>query len=73
MQVWKVGRSHDALLVVFEFHDKWLDVLALALPLADTLLCVGVEVFLLLVQKGLSLHGCLLLFLELLNLGLVLL
>lgn len=58
VQAWEVGGSYDALLVVFELHDKWLDVLALALPLADTLLCVGVEVFLLLVQQGLSIHGC---------------
>jgi len=49
--------SNNALFVVFKFHDKWLDILSLCLPLVDALLGVGVKIFLLLVQQGLSL-GC---------------
>jgi hypothetical protein len=49
--------SHNALFVVFKFHDEWLDVLALCLPLANALLGIGVKVLLLLVQQGLGL-GC---------------
>ena len=56
--------SEDALLVVLELHDQRLDVLALTLPVLDALLSIRVEVLLLLVEKGLSLEGCSLLFLE---------
>ena len=47
-------RSHNALFVVFKFHDDWLDILAVCLPLLDALLCVRVEVLLLLVQQSLG-------------------
>ena len=41
--------SDRLLFVVFEFHDKRLNVLSLALPLLNALLGIRVEVFLLLV------------------------
>lgn len=59
--------SHNALFVVFKFHDEWLDVLALRLPLVDALLGVRVEVLLLLVEQGLRLAGSLLVGDELLD------
>lgn len=57
--------SLDALLVVLELHDEGLDVLALSLPVGDGVFGVGVEVLLLLVDKGLGLEGVDLLLLEL--------
>ena len=46
-------RSESLLLVVLKLHDKWLDILALRLPLANAFLGIGVEVLLLLVHQGL--------------------
>jgi hypothetical protein len=65
--------SHNALFVVFKFHDDRLNVLALSLPLVDALLRVGVEVFFLLVEQGLGLEGGFLVCHELLRLKRVLL
>jgi hypothetical protein len=42
-------RSFNLLLVCFELHNQWLDVLAALLPLLDGLLRIGVELFVLLV------------------------
>ena len=52
--------SYNLLLVVFEFENDGLNVLALALPLLDALLGVGVEVLLLLVLESLVVHGLML-------------
>ena len=60
--------SHNALFVVFKFHDEWLDVLSLCLPLADALLGIGVKVLFLLVQESLGFAGGFLVGNELLNL-----
>lgn len=46
--------SLDKLVVVFEFHDEWSDVFAIALPLLDALFGVGVEVLRLVVKQGLG-------------------
>lgn len=46
--------SLDKLVVVFEFHDEWSDVFAVALPLLDALFGVGVEVLRLVVKQGLG-------------------
>ena len=64
--------SHYAFFVVLELHNEWLDVLALALPVLNALLSVGVEVLFLLVSESLGLKGFDLLCLELSNAVLVL-
>ena len=46
-------RSKNSLFVIFKFHNKWLDVLALSTPFADALLSIRVEVLLLLILQGL--------------------
>jgi hypothetical protein len=66
------GQSHNALFVVFKFHDDGLDIFSLGLPLTDALLSIRVEILFLLVEKSLS-FGCSFLILnELLNFLLVL-
>lgn len=49
--------SLNSLAVVLEFDDEGLDVLALSLPVANAPLGVRVEVLLLLIKQGLSLHS----------------
>jgi len=51
----KASSSEDALLVVLEFHDERLYVLAFLLPVVDAFLGVRIEVFLLLVKQCLCL------------------
>ena len=63
----KLQHSDNTLLIVLKLHDERLDVLALALPLCDALLSIRVEVFLLLVEKRLSLYSVDLFLLKLLN------
>jgi hypothetical protein len=65
-------QSHYALFVVFKFHDDWLNIFALRLPLTNALLSIGVEVLFLLVKKGLSFRSSFLIVNELLNFLLVL-
>ena len=64
--------SDNALLVILKLHDEWLNVLALALPLADALFSIRVEALLLLVEESLRLDSILLLSLEIFD-GLLLL
>ena len=61
-----ICKSHDAFSVILKLHDEWLDVFALCLPFSNCAFSVGVEILLLLVQKGLGLQTCMVMVLEVL-------